>query len=110
MAADELNISSLLSRPIRLAAQVRGTDEATLEHLIEDAHVLVRLEEALTDVPDARETFLSLVNQVVRFCPNVAVCVHARELAEEARRVGARVHGAGHPIEIADLRDARRFA
>lgn len=89
---------------------MRGTDEATLKHLIEDAHVLVRLEEAFTDVPDARETFLSLVNQVVRFCPNVAVCVLARELLDEARRVAVRVHGGGHPLKVADVRDARPFA
>jgi len=110
MAPDDLSVSSLLSRPIRLAAQVSGADEATLEHLINDAQVLVRLEASFTEVPDARETFLSLVNQIVRFCPNVAVCVSTLGLVDEARRIAARVHGPGHPVEIADIREAARFA
>jgi hypothetical protein len=110
MARVELNRSSLLSRPLRLAAELRGTDEATLEHLFDDAHVMVRLEEAFTGAPDARETFLSLVNQIVRICPNVAVCVSTPDIADEARSIAARVHGTGHPVEIADIREAPRFA
>src|SRR3989442_10867750 len=101
MAAVDLERSSLLSRPVRMAAELRDTDETTLEHLIDHANVLVRLEEAFTDVPDARETFLSVVNQVIRFCPSVAVCVSAPDLTDEARRIAARVHGAGHPVQVA---------
>src|SRR6266576_2179565 len=110
MAPDDLRISSLLSRPVRLAAQVSGAHEATLEHLINDAQVLVRLEASFTEVPDARETFLSLVNQIIRFCPNVAVCVSTPDLVDQARTIAARVHGAGHPVEVADIRDAPRFS
>jgi hypothetical protein len=89
--------SDILSRPMRLAAEIGGEDEERLEHLFTDARVLVRLEEALARVQDARETFLSAVNQILRFCPNVAVCVPdaARDLLEAANELAVRVHGRG---------------
>ncbi len=111
MAADKVD-SDLLSRPIRLAAQIRGEDEDQLEHLFTEARVLVRLEEGLIWVRDARETFLFAVNQVLRFCPNVGVCVPdaATDLVEAANEVAARVHGRGHRVQVAGMDEAATFA
>src|SRR6266436_8996474 len=106
MASNSVEGPAWLSRPLRLAAELRGEDEVTLEHLLEDAHVLIRLEEAFCDMPDARETFILTVNQVIRFCQNVAVCVPtgARELVEAASGIAARVHGDGRAVHVVDIR------
>ena len=111
MAADSLDDAGLLSRPVRLAAELCGQDEAALAHLFREARVLIRLEEAFADVPDARETFLFTVNQVIRFCPNVALCVPAgaRDLIEAASDIAARVHGHGHRVHLAGVREATGF-
>jgi hypothetical protein len=69
MGTENRHDADLLSRPVRLAARLRGQDEAELEHLFRAARVLVRLEDAFAGVSDARETFLFAVNQSLRFCP-----------------------------------------
>ncbi len=95
----------MLSRPMRLAAEVSGQDETQLEHLFMEARVLIRLEDRFAQVPDARETFLFAVNQVLRFCPNVAVCVpdSAGDLIEAANDLAVRVHGRGHRVRVAKV-------
>jgi hypothetical protein len=94
-----------------LAARLRGKDEAELEHLFREARVLVRLEDAFAGVSDARETFLFAVNQSLRFCPNVAVSVAtgARDLIDAGNELAARVHGAGHRVQIAGAGDTAGF-
>jgi hypothetical protein len=100
-----------LSRPIRLAADLSGQDETALEHLFIGAKILVRLEEAFANVHDARETFLFTVNQVIRFCPNVAVCtpVGSGDLVDAADDIAVRVHGERHRISVSGLEEAGSF-
>lgn len=97
----------LLSRPVRLAARLRRENEAELEHLFREARIMVRLEDAFASVSDARETFRFAVNQSLRFCPNVALCVPAgaRDLIDAGNEFAARVHGAGHQLQIAGAGD-----
>src|SRR5881628_2562959 len=104
MATQGIN-SDLFSRPVRLAADLSGQNEAALEHLFAGAKILVRLEEAFACVPDARETFLFAVNQALRICPNVAVSVpaRARDLIEAGDELAACVHGPGHRVRFADI-------
>src|SRR5947207_13016698 len=111
MASSSLENSDFLSRPLRLAAELRGEDEATVEHVFAHARTLVRLEQDFCDMPDAREAFLFAVTQVVRFCPNLAVCIPsgARELVAALSEISARAHGGGHAIQVVDIDDARRF-
>src|SRR5438132_5260487 len=110
MGTENRHDGDLLSRPVRLAARLRGQDEAELEHLFREARVLVRLEDAFADACDARETFLFAVNQILRFCPNVTVSVPAgtRHLIDAGDELAARVHGAGHRVQIAS-RDTAEF-
>ncbi len=111
MAVEGLGDTGLLSRPVRLAAELLGRDEAKLDHLFIEARVLIRLEEAFATVPDARETFLFAVNQVSRFCPNLSLCVpaSAHDLIEAAKEVTARVHGRGNWVHLGEVRDGSRF-
>jgi hypothetical protein len=111
MGARDWDDRGLLSRPLRLAARLRDADEAELEHLFREARVLVRLEDAFAAVPDARETFFFAVNQVLRFCPNVAIYVpeDARDLLDAGDDLAARVHGLGHQVQIAGAGDAAAF-
>ncbi len=104
-------MNDLLSRPVRLAARLRGEDEATAAHLFADARVLIRLEEVVANAPDARETFLFAVNQTLRFCPNVAVYVPpvARDLVAAADEIAAHVYGDAHRVARAGVREVSGF-
>src|SRR5690242_6062075 len=101
MGIENRHDGHLLSRPVRLAARLRGQDEAEVEHLFREARVLVRLEDAFHGVRDASETFLFSVNQILRFCPNVTVSVptSARHLIDAGNELAARVHGVGHRLQ-----------
>ena len=100
--------AALQSRPVRLAATLTGNEEAALDHLFLNARVLVRLEEAFAEVEDARETLLSVVNQVTRFCPNIVVDVGSSTLVAGANAVVAQVHGAERSVE--EVRDTGAVA
>lgn len=107
-----LDRTTLLSRPVRVAAELLRQDETALLHLFEDAHVLIRLEQAYCDRPDAWETFLFTVNQVIRFCPNVAVCVPAGStgILAAAHVIAARVHGRRHAVRPVEFRHADNYS
>src|SRR5882724_4370936 len=111
MGSEDRHDGDLLSRPVRLAARLLGQDEADLEHVFRKASVLVRLEDGFAGVSDARETFLFAMNQTLRFCPNVAVCVPAGagDLIEAGNDLASRVHGAGHRVQIASAGDLAGF-
>ena len=101
-----------LSRAIRLAAGLRGEEEAQLDHLFADGLVLIRLEDAFACVPVAVETFLAAVNQVARFCPNISVCAAATKhgLIHSANAIVTRIHGGtGRAVRAEDFDQATRF-
>lgn len=85
---------SILSRPTRLAARLTGSSEEELQHLFLRKRILIRLEEEFARVPDSRETFVLAVNQCLRFCPNVSVCVPDSEpvLIGECCDLSRRIH------------------
>lgn len=101
----------LFSRPARLAAQVRAEADEAAKHLFIEKHILLRLEEAFVDVPDARETLLFALNQALRFCPNIAVCIprSANSLIDASDELAARVHGPSHRVEVVEVSAAPRF-
>ena len=65
----------IFSRPARLAASIIGETEEAAIHLFTKKRILVRLEARFRKVADARETFLFTVNQCLRFCSNISVCI-----------------------------------
>jgi len=85
------------SRPFAAASDLLDAEPDEVERLFRRAHVLVRLEEALADSADARATLLLAVNEILRFCPNVAVDVPRRQAAllEACDRLAKAIHGAG---------------
>ena len=99
------------SRPRRLAATLTNQDEIEIEHLFDRARVLVRLESGLSDDADARESFLFAVNQILRFCPNVAVSFAPGNpgLLEVCNTLSAMIHGVGHVVTFVDLNILDRF-
>jgi hypothetical protein len=104
-------VKGLFSRPVRLAAHLTGGDEAMLENLFTEARVLVHMEEAFSELPDAREAFLFTVNQTLRFCPNVSLCVPpaTTQLIDLANEIADRVHGRGCSVQIACPGNASQF-
>lgn len=111
MATHALN-TGFYSRPIRLAARLRDEPDDALEHLFISSEVLVRLEDAFADLEDAHETFIAIVNQVARFCPNISLCIPggSNKLFELANQVIARIYGPKRCGRIQDIADAHRFA
>jgi hypothetical protein len=101
----------ILSRPLRTAAELRGEDEQSLRHLFNDAHLMVRLEEAFADIADARETFQLVVNEALRFCPNIALCVPraAQDLVDAVAALAVGIHGERHRVEVVGVNEAPRF-
>src|SRR5260370_12787113 len=89
------------SRPARLGALVGGLTEKDVVSLFSRKRILVRLEAGSSATSDARETFVFIVNQVLRFCPNVSICVGgASELIHTCRNLAARVHGSQRAIDV----------
>jgi len=80
------------SRPLRLAVQVGCLQEDTLAEVFSQ-RVAVRLQGEQAGNPDARESFLFAVNQILRFCPNVSISLPPGEhrLAREARRLATAI-------------------
>lgn len=74
------------SRPLRLAARVTGAEEADLANVF-TGRVAVHLAGDQAGRPDARESFLFAVNQILRFAPNLSISLPAgeSELAQEVR-------------------------
>ena len=95
------------SRPLRLAARLRGESEAAVEHLFHNARVLARLELGDAATPDDRMTFLEVVNQVLRFCPNVTVGFSSAQagLARHCQDLARAIHGPRGTVVIANIGD-----
>src|SRR5437879_9000175 len=90
------------SRPARLGALVADLPEETILGLLSKKRILARLETMFSEDPDARETFVFTVNQVLRYCPNVSICVDksANDLIETCRHLAYRVHGSERVVDV----------
>jgi ThiF family len=83
------------SRPAALGAKLAATDASTIEHLFTTKRILMRLEEALGEVPEARETLILLTNEVLRFCPDIIVELPAAAhgLMGALEQLAVEIHG-----------------
>jgi hypothetical protein len=90
------------SRPARLGAFITGQTEEAVIHLFTEKRILVRLEAPFCEVADARETFLFAVNQCLRFCSNISVCIEggSEALIRACDSLVVRVHGSGAGVEV----------
>jgi hypothetical protein len=72
------------SRPLRLAAESAGVPVETLARTFK-RRVAIELAQEMAGSADARETFLFAVNQILRFCPNISVCLPSgdEQIAED---------------------------
>lgn len=93
-------MSEQLSRPLAVAAALLADDPTHVEHLFTGRRVLVRLEPTLTGNADARQTVILAVNEILRFCPNVALTVPPQDadLLEIANTLAVEIHGSAHAI------------
>lgn len=89
------------SRPARLATVVSGESEEAARRLFGEKRILVRLETSFLPLVDARESFLLVVNQCLRFCSNVSVCVDPRsqELIQSCNSLAGQICGQGARVE-----------
>jgi molybdopterin/thiamine biosynthesis adenylyltransferase len=89
------------SRPLRLAAQLTGTDDSDLAKVFTQ-RVAVRLPADQAECADARETFLFAVNQILRFCPNLSISLRAgeHELADQVRALAKTIVGPDSEIPL----------
>ncbi len=101
-------MSQQSSRPDAVAASLLGADPADVEHLFTSRRVRVRLEPTLAGRPDARETVILAVNQILRFCPNIALDLPVvdADLLETANELAADIHGPTHPVTTANTEEA----
>jgi len=99
------------SRPARLAASIIGKTEEAAIHLFTKKKILVRLEARFCQDLDARETFLFTVNQCLRFCSNMSVCVEkgSDALIGACNSLAVRVHGPGANVEAVNKVTGRVF-
>jgi hypothetical protein len=90
------------SRPARLGAFITGQTEGAVIHLFTEKRILVRLEAPFCEVADARETFLFAVNQCLRFCSNISVCIEggSEALVRACDSLVVQVHGSGASVEV----------
>lgn len=89
------------SRPARLAALLTGESEEGAKQFFTEKKILVRLETPFAPFADARDSFLFVVNQALRFCPNVSVCVDAgsAELIQLCNSLAMQIHGVDANVE-----------
>lgn len=101
-----------LSRPLATAARLLHTDEAEVESLFRNARVLVRLDDVLADSADAQSTLLLAVNEILRFCPNVAVEAPPGQLAllDTCDALAEDIHGHGARVERGSNGSLHRFS
>jgi len=97
------------SRPLRLAAQLSGTDEEELAEVFTQ-RVALHMPDDQTERADARETFLFAANQILRFCPNLSISLGSggHELAAQVRALARTILGAEAQIPL--IRDDRTAA
>ena len=89
-----------LTRPLRLASELTGRDEDDLARQFLGGTVLVQVDWRVVDRPDARLIFLTLVNRILRFCPNILVETHDAELDEKAEAMASALHGPNHRLRV----------
>ena len=96
------NRERLCSRPVRLAARLTGLPESELQNLFCGSRVLARIEKRFVEVSDAREILRFAVNQILRFCPNLAVGLEPvnGELLRECHRMASAIYGPSHAIQV----------
>lgn len=101
----------VFSRPARLAASIMEETEEAAIHLFSEKKILVRLEAPFCEVPDARETFLFTVNQCLRFCSNISVCIEggSDSLVGACNLLAVQVHGLGAKVETVNKVMGRAF-
>jgi molybdopterin/thiamine biosynthesis adenylyltransferase len=89
------------SRPLRLAAQVTGGKEADLSNVFA-GRVAVHLAGDQAGRPDAHETFLFAVNQILRFAPNLSISLPDSEfdLAQQVRALAKGIVAPGAEIPL----------
>jgi hypothetical protein len=94
--------ADIFSRPARLGSLLTNQTESCVAQLFREKTVLVRLEAAFSIIPDARETFLFTVNQVLRFCSNVSICVEdgSAELIPICHNLADQIHGEGQSVQV----------
>jgi len=98
-------VSEQLSRPLAVAAGLLADDLTHVEHLFTGRRVLVRLEPALAGGADARQTVVLAVNEILRFCPNVALALPPEDadLLEIANTLAIEIHGSAHRVTTASM-------
>jgi len=101
----------MFSRPARLGAFITGESEEAVIDLFTEKRILVRLEAPFCEVADARETFLFAVNQCLRFCSNISVCVEGDSgaLVGTCDSFAVQVHGSGGCVEAVRKVGGRGF-
>jgi hypothetical protein len=98
-----------ISRIARLAARAGSVDEHQAAGLFSTKRVLVTVERL---EPNAHETLLLAINQLLRFCGSVSVSLPASipwSVLPELRALAVRVRGDGSAFRTADLADAELF-
>jgi hypothetical protein len=100
-------VSEQLSRPLAVAAALLADDLGHVEHLFTGRRVLIRLEPALAGGTDARQTVILAVNEILRFCPNVALALppEDRDLIGIANTLAVEIHGSEHRIATASIEE-----
>jgi len=111
-ARSEMNHDVQLSRPARLAAGLGAGSEREAVQTFSNKRILVRIEEEFAANGDAKETFRLAINQILRFCPNVAVAVPAasHELIGEANLLKREIYESTEDIPtVSAERDFFKF-
>jgi len=103
--------SRMFSRPLRAAARLRRESEEFPEASLLDGRILIAVERSFFKVRDARETLLLAVNQALRFCPHVEICVppDAEELLDACNSIARWIYGENRRLGTAKLEDASSF-
>ena len=103
--------AEIFSRPARLGALITGEPQEAVIHLFTEKRILVRLEAPFHEVADAREAFLFAVNQSLRVCSNISVCVEggSDKLIRACGSLAVQVHGPGSSVEEVEKVTSRAF-
>ena len=98
-------MSAERSRPLALAATLIGEDAPAIEDLFTTRRVLLCLEREAAASAPLREGFLLAVNEILRYCTNVAVALppDCDETASAAVALAREIHGSGARIDLLAL-------
>lgn len=102
---------SAFSRPARIASRLMERAEQESADLFLEKRIMIQLEPDFAGIVDARETFLFLVNQVLRFCPNIGLLVppEAHTLIDTSVELAKAIHGRRARIRVATDQRAANF-